>query len=299
MDANLITAEYFDDVLLEMRNLDAALPDTTLNLFGRKFRTPVMTAALSHLKGKDGDGMEQMALGASRAGAVCWCGMGDEEQFAAIMAANKDTIRIIKPYSDESDIYSRMEQAEALGALAVGMDVDHSWNAKGEPDNVLGHVMRPMSSADIAALCRRTKLPFVVKGVLSAVDARKCLDAGVSGIVVSHHHGILPSAVPPLMVLQDILKVVDGKIPVFVDCGFSNGVNAFKALAMGVTAVSIGRVLMQPIAKNGAEGARETLEDITAELAGAMAHTGTVSLENIDRSILWSRSGKCRIFPSD
>ena len=72
-----------------------------------------------------------------------------------------------------------MEQAEELGAVAVGMDIDHSFNGQGQPDNVLGNAMRPQDAwQEIASYCKRTKLPFLIKGVLSAQDAQKCLDAG-------------------------------------------------------------------------------------------------------------------------
>ena len=71
-DSNAITRAYFDEILVEMRHLDAVVPDTTLELYGETFTTPVMMAALSHLKGQggQGDGMVQMAEGAKMAGAV-------------------------------------------------------------------------------------------------------------------------------------------------------------------------------------------------------------------------------------
>jgi isopentenyl diphosphate isomerase/L-lactate dehydrogenase-like FMN-dependent dehydrogenase len=293
MDANQITREYFDEILIEMRHIDGVVPDTGMTLYGKKFQTPVMMAALSHLKGKgqEGDGMVQMAEGAKLAGAVNWAGMGTDEQYAAIASVDAPTIRIIKPYADESLVESAIEQAEALGALAVGMDLDHSFNGRGECDNVLGYPMRPRSLKEIEGYCNRTKLPFIIKGVLSAADARKCLEAGVSGIVVSHHHGILPTAVPPLMVLPEIAEVIDGRIPIFVDCGIMNGTDVFKALALGATAVSVGRPVMGAILENGAQGAADTIREITQELAGAMARTCSPDIRHIDRSLLWRRSG--------
>lgn len=294
MDSNRITREYFDEILVEMRHIDSVLPDTTMELYGKTFRTPVMMAALSHLKGKDnqGDGMVQMAEGAQLSGAVNWAGMGSDEQFAAIAQVDVPTIRIIKPYADESLVLSALDQAEKLGALAVGMDVDHSFNGRGEYDNVLGFPMRPRTLKEIEAYCRRTSLPFIVKGVLSPVDAKKCLETGVGGIVVSHHHGILPTAVPPLMVLPEIAEVIHGQIPIFVDCGIMNGTDAFKALALGATAVSVGRPVMGGIMENGPQGAADVINDITAELASMMARTCSPDLRHIDPSLLWKRDGK-------
>ena len=286
-DSNPITEFYFDQILVETRYIDAVVPDTSVELFGRKFSTPVMTAALSHIKGKDGDGMVQMAQGASEAGALTWVGMTSLEQYGEIAKTGAPLVRIIKPYADKAEIFSRIEQAEKLGAVAVGMDIDHSFNGQGQPDNVLGNPMRPQTLEEIASYCKRTKLPFLIKGVLSAQDAQKCLDAGVGGILVSHHHGIMASAVPALMALPDIVKTVRGKIPVFVDGSFENGMDVFKALALGADAVCVGRVLMPPIQQQGAEGCRQTLQDITGELAAAMARTGSRDTRHIDPSLLW------------
>ena len=293
LDTNLITRQYFDEILVEMRHMDGVTPDTTLELYGERFATPVMMAALSHLKGQgnQGDGMVEMAQGAALANCVNWAGMGEIEQFDRIAATGARSIKIIKPYADESMVLSRMERAEAAGALAVGMDLDHSFNSRGEPDVVLGLPMRPRTMKEIEGYVKRTKLPFIIKGVLSAVDAQKCLDAGVQGIVVSHHHGILPSVVPPLMVLPEIAQVVGGRIPIFVDCGVMNGMDVFKCLALGATAVSVGRPVMGPIIEKGAQGAAQVIEDVTTELKAAMARTCSPDIRHIDRSLLWRRNG--------
>lgn len=296
-DSDAITENYFGEILLEARHIDAAVPDLTFRLFGESFKTPVMTAALSHLKGMDGaDGMVQQAEAAKAVGAVNWIGMSSGEQFAQVMKVGAPTIRIIKPYADEAEIFRRIDQAVELGALAVGMDIAHSFNRAGQPDHVLGMRMAPKSARDIERYCAYAKLPFVIKDVLSAADARKAVDAGAAGILVGHHHGIVPSAIPPLMALGEIAAAVGGRVPIFVDCGITNGVDAFKALALGASAVCVGRPLMQPIALHGAAGAARTLSEITDELAGAMAYTATASLNAIDRSLLWRRDGR-RLFP--
>lgn len=286
-DSNILTERYFEKILVETRFLDAVIPDTSVELFGKTFATPVMTAALSHIPGKDGDGMVQMAQGAAEAGALTWVGMTTLEQYGEIAQTGAPLVRIIKPYKDEREIFSRIEQAEEEGAVAVGMDIDHSFNKRGQPDSVLGMPMSPKTTKDIASYCKRTKLPFLLKGVLSAQDAQKCLDAGVGGILVSHHHGIMASAVPALLVLPEIVKTVQGKIPVFVDGSFENGMDVFKALALGADAVCVGRALMPPIQQQGAEGCRQAIQDITDELAAAMARTGSRDIKHIDPSLLW------------
>ena len=290
-DANRITREYFDSLLVEMRHMDAVLPNTQLELYGHTFSTPVMMAALSHIKGRNGDGMVEMAEAAKQLNMVNWAGMGDVAQLKAILATGAKTIRIIKPYAEESMVLERIEACEEGGALAVGMDLDHSFNGRGEFDNVLNFPMRPRTLAEIRAYVKRTKLPFVIKGVLSVTDALKCLDAGVQGIVVSHHHGILPYAVPPLMVLPEIVDAVGGKMPIFVDCMVERGMDVFKALALGATAVSAGRVIMPALQSEGPDGAARVIEGITTELKSAMARTASPNVRHIDRALIWKGDG--------
>lgn len=286
-DSNQITREYFDSLLVEMRHLDGALPETELELFGEQFRTPVMTAALSHLGNVCENGMVQMAEGARLAGAVSWAGMGDEKELEDITATGARTIKIIKPYVDNDYILKRIAHAEKCGVMAVGMDIDHAFSGKGKYDVVLGMEMRPKSLEEMKEFVKATKLPFVVKGVLSVKDAEKCLEAGVKGIVVSHHHGIIDYAVPPLMILPEIVRVVQKQIPVFVDCGIESGSDVFKALALGADAVCVGRALMGPLQVNGAEGVQEKIASLTEELAGIMARTGASDLSQIDPSVIW------------
>ena len=286
-DSNQITREYFDSLLVEMRHLDGALPETGLELFGEQFNTPVMTAALSHLGNVCENGMVQMAEGARLAGAVSWAGMGDEKELEDITATGARTIKIIKPYVDNDYILQRIAHAEKCGVMAVGMYIYHAFSGKWKYDVVLGMEMRPKSLEEMKEFVKATKLPFVVKGVLSVKDAEKCLEAGVKGILVSHHHGIIDYAVPPLMILPEIVRVVQKQIPVFVDCGIESGSDVFKALALGADAVCVGRALMGALQVNGAEGVQEKIASLTEELAGIMARTGASDLSQIDPSVIW------------
>lgn len=290
-DSNQITREYFDQLLVEMRQIDARLPSTKLSLYGETFDSPVMTAALSHLNNVRENGMAEMAQGAKLANAVNWCGMGEDEELEAICETGARTIKIIKPHRDNRVIFHKMEHAQRYGAFAVGMDIDHAFNSQGGYDVVCGLEMRPKSTSELKEFVQATKLPFVIKGVLSEWDAYKCLEIGAKGIVVSHHHGIMNSAVPPLMILPKIAKVVDGQIPIFVDCCFESGMDVFKALALGATAVSVGRAVMEPLKNQGADGVRDYLLKTTAELRSIMARTGFRQLEEINDSVIWNRYG--------
>ncbi len=287
-DSNAITRDYFDSLLLESRYIDSDLPDTSFELFGEKFETPIMTAALSHLHNICDNAMVEIAKGARDAGAVHWTGMGEKEEFPEIFGTGAKTIRIIKPHADNKEVLWRIEQAVSCGALAVGVDIDHAYAWNGSYDNVLGLPMKPKSTDEIKAFVKAAEIPFVIKGVLSVSDALKCVDAGVSGIVVSHHHGIMNYAVPPLQILPDIVKAVDGRMKIFVDCGVESGMDAYKALALGADAVCVGRAVMKPL-EEGSAGVTRRLREMTTELATVMARTGVKKLSEMDSSVIWHR----------
>ena len=288
MHAKELTRQYFDSLYLEQRLMDGQVPTTDMWLFGEKFNTPVMTAALSHLGTFHPDapnGMVDYAKGAALAGAVHWYGMGEEPEFEAVMATGAKTIRIVKPYADEKKIERQLKHAEELSALAVGMDIDHMFDMQGNPDVCVGEEMSVKSSEDLRRYVEMTSLPFVVKGVLSVHDAIKCAEIGVRGIVVSHHGGRLSAAVPPLYVLPDIVKAVGHKMEIFVDCGILSGMDAYKAMALGAKAVSVGIHLI-PFVKQGAEAVAKRIEDMTGEMKGVMAATGVKDVKSFDASLV-------------
>lgn len=289
-DSNQITREYFDRILLEMRHIDGVKPDTAVELFGEKFTMPITTAALSHLNGTCENGMAKMAEGAALAGALCFSGMGEREELADMCKTGARVIKIIKPHGDNATVLEKIRQAEEDGAFGVGMDIDHAFNGQGDYDTVCGLPMKPKSMEELEGFVQATRLPFVVKGVLSTVDAKKALSIGAAGIIVSHHHGIMDYAVPPLMILPEIVKVIGGRIPVLVDCCMESGMDVFKALALGADAVCVGRAIMSPLKENGAEGVRDTFVRMNNELKGVMARTGFANVAAIDDSIIWKRN---------
>lgn len=288
-DANHITRAYLDSLRIEMRHLDNQRPSTALTLYGRQFDTPVMMAAFSHLASfhYHDDGMVEIARAAKAANALNFAGMGSEDELERIIATGAATVKIIKPYADNEHIFRKIEHAQRAGAVAVGMDIDHSFGRAGEYDVVQGEAMRPKTLAELKAFVQATSLPFIVKGVLSVQDATKCAEAGVQGIIVSHHHGIMDYAVPPLAILPRIVQAVGDAMPVFVDCGIATGYDVFKALALGATAACVGRAILEPLRAEGAEGAEKYIAQMTRELAGVMARTGSADVAHIDRSLIW------------
>lgn len=288
-DSDKITRDYFDSLLLETRYLDSVVPSTRLELFGRSFDTPVMTAALSHLDNTAPDGMTVYAKAAALSHTLHWVGMGEESELEAVLATGALTVKIIKPHADNDVVFRKMEHAVSAGCLAVGMDIDHAFNASGGYDDVFGLPMKAKSTQELSEFVRAAGVPFIAKGVLSARDAEKCLQAGCAGLVVSHHHGMMPFSVPPLMVLPEILSVTGGSVPVFVDCGIESGMDAYKCLALGATAVSVGRHLM-PLLKRGPEEVAARIREMSSELAGVMARTGVRSLAEMDPSVIHRRA---------
>jgi len=286
-DSTQFTRDYFDSILVEMRHIDSVLPSTKLELYGETFSTPVMLAALSHLQNCHPEGMAEAARGIKAADAVMWTGMGDEAELETIIATGARTIKIIKPYADNKVIFKKIEHAEKCGCLAVGMDIDHAFNRKGYYDVIHDLKMSPKSLDEIREFVKAAKLPFIIKGVLSEQDTYKCLEAGVRGIVISHHHGHIDYALPPLCILPAIAKIVKKQIPIFVDCSINRGMDAFKALALGADAVSAGRIIMEPLHAEGAQGVWKTITGMTEELAGVMAATNSPDIRHINPSVLW------------
>jgi 4-hydroxymandelate oxidase len=285
-DSRVITRKYYDSLLLEMRHLDSIVPDTSFEVFGEKFTTPIMTAALSHLGKSREDSLVAMAEGAKEAGALMWCGMGPEEQLEEIVATGAKVVKIIKPYADRELIYKKIAHCRDCGALALGMDIDHQFSRKGTPDVVLGSEMAPVSTSELRDFIAASQLPFVVKGILSVTDAVKCADAGAAAIVISHHNSIMDYSVPTLYILPEIVKAVGGRMKIFVDCGVQSGMDAFKALALGADAVSVGKELMGPLSEQGAKGVAERIRSLTQELAGVMVKTCTHDIPHVDPTLI-------------
>jgi isopentenyl diphosphate isomerase/L-lactate dehydrogenase-like FMN-dependent dehydrogenase len=288
-NSDKITRDYFDSLLIETRYMDAELPSTEMTLFGEVFRTPIMTAALSHLQNSARNGMTIYARAAALSGAVHWVGMGSDQELEDIVATGARTIKIIKPHADNREVFRKIDHAVKVGCMAVGMDIDHAFNSEGGYDNVFGLPMKAKSTEELTDFVQAAGVPFIAKGVLSPHDAERCMKAGCAGMVVSHHHGMIQYAVPPLMALPDILSVTGGEIPVFVDCGIESGMDAYKCLALGAKAVSVGRHLM-PLLKEGEDAVSIRINEMTAELAGIMARTGIPALDKMDSTVIHRRN---------
>jgi 4-hydroxymandelate oxidase len=129
------------------------------------------------------------------------------------------------------------------------------------------------------------KVPLIIKGILTAEDAADCVKQGVDAIIVSNHGGRSMDYGPStLEVLPEIVATVNGRIPVIVDSGFRRGSDVFKALALGASAVELGRAARWGLGAFGAAGTQRLLEVVQGELVQAAVFAGRKTLKEIDKT---------------
>ncbi|SOD64431.1 4-hydroxymandelate oxidase [Streptomyces zhaozhouensis] len=135
----------------------------------------------------------------------------------------------------------------------------------------------------VGRLRRLSGLPVLAKGVMTAQDTRAALSAGAAGIVVSNHGGRqLDGAPAALDALGEVVTAAEGRVPVFLDGGVRGGADAFVALALGATAVFVGRPVLYALAADGAPGVRRLLSLLCGELTDTMVFTGHRTVPSID-----------------
>ena len=291
-DANVYNRSYLDSIHVEMRVIDAVEPSLKTIIFGEEFNSPIMMPAFSHLNKVLKNGKKPMleyAKAARDLRIVNWVGMEPDEEYAEIAAEGARTVRIIKPFADHGMILEQIRFAIEHGAIAVGVDIDHVPGTNGRYDIVDGLPLGPVLLSDLKEYVKAAgNTPFIAKGVLSVQDALKCKDAGCAGIVISHHHGRIPFGVAPLMVLPKIKVALAGSgISLFVDCGIDTGYDAYKALALGADAVSVGRGILKPLLQEGAEGVKETVGKMNEQLSELMMYTCVKDTRSFDASVLY------------
>lgn len=157
----------------------------------------------------------------------------------------------------------------------------------GHGGGLLSSVDSPFSWSDVAAIRREWPGKLVVKGVLSAQDARHSLDAGADAVVVSNHGGRqLDGAPATLDVLGEVAAQVGGRAGVLLDSGVRRGSHVAAALAMGATAVLLGRPYLYALAAAGERGVRQMLDVLRAELRRTMVLIGCTSLDELTSEFL-------------
>jgi lactate 2-monooxygenase len=140
---------------------------------------------------------------------------------------------------------------------------------------------------DLHWLRQQTKLPILLKGVLHAEDARKAKDAEMNGVIVSNHGGRqVDGSIATLDALPGIVEVIQNKIPVLLDSGVRGGADIFKALALGASAVCIGRPYVYGLTIGGEQGVYEVMQNLMTDFELTMGLAGCKNLAEINRDML-------------
>jgi isopentenyl diphosphate isomerase/L-lactate dehydrogenase-like FMN-dependent dehydrogenase len=309
--------QAFDWVSLVPKGIaDVSSIDTSTELFGQKMSFPILVAPTSAQGPLHPEGEMGMHKGAAAANTIMIVSSAATYTLDKIAAASPGPLWFQLYRLDTiEDTLERVGRAEAAGCKAVAMTVDGPFGPYRERVMHDRHIAGTSQSEGSSASSARardgsrvnyglgkgqvfdwklvdtvksaTKVPFLLKGLQTAEDAKIALEHGVDGIIVSNHgarrvgHGT-----STLEALPEVVDVVKGRIPVLIDSGFRRGSDVLKALAMGAKAVCLGRVPRWGLAGYGPAGAQRILEIVQAELVLAMANTGRPTLNSIDRSLV-------------
>ncbi|TGL03382.1 ATP-grasp domain-containing protein [Leptospira bouyouniensis] len=270
-------------------------PNIQTKFLGYDLKTPIMAAPMTGVGTNmnfvmtDADYAHNVVRSFSQNGSLAWLGDGaSPEKYKIMLEALKKVsgkgILICKPREDESLLLERFKQAEADGVFAIGMDID-AVNFKTMVQKNLSSVTRPLDA--LIKLKEKTKLPFILKGIMNPEDAKLAVEGGFSAIVVSNHGGRVLDGMPgTARVLPKIAEVVKGKIPLLVDGGIRSGMDVFKMIALGADAVLVGRPVAISLVGGEDAGIRFLLQKYSEELKQSMSVTGAKTLVDIKRSML-------------
>lgn len=291
------TANYeaLQKVKLNMRVIhDAKEPSMEREFFGKKMRMPVFAAPVTgttlNMGGKldEREYISAVIKGCIEAGIYPMVG---DTAVDAFLPTNLEEIKktggkgiaIIKPWENKN-VLGKIKMAEEAGVFAVGMDID----AAGLITLALhGKPVGPKTMEEIKELTCATKLPFILKGIMTVEDALLAVETGASAIVVSNHGGRVLDQTPGVAeVLPEIAQAVKGKITILADGGVRTGIDVLKMLALGADGVLIGRPFVTASFGGGAEGVKAYIDNLAAELKVAMILTGCKDIDSIDKRIL-------------
>ena len=280
-------------VRLHMRTLhDVAKPDLTTTILGQKLSFPVLCASLGGTTYNMGAKMTEEAFidavlgGAQLAGTMGFIADGTEDplatykvRLAAMGRFGGRGVGVIKP-RDQASIRERVALIEEAGGTAVAIDIDSAGRSVRAAK--LGQIIEPKTARQLAEIARSTRLPLILKGVMTVDEAVAAVDVGAKAIVVSNHGGRNLDHTPGTAdVLPAIAKEVKGKLTILADGGVRYGADVLKMLALGADAVLVGRPAIRGAHGGGAEGVQVVLEKMKSELAEAMVLTGTASVRAV------------------
>jgi 4-hydroxymandelate oxidase len=277
---------------------DVSTVDATTTVLGIPIAAPILVAptALQQLMCPDGE--RATARAAAAAGSVMITSMASSFPLAEIAAAAPDAPRFAQMYvlRDRGKSRELAEAARDAGVRAIVASVDAGAVPLGRraTAELPAHVTQlvddydaSVTVDDIMQLGAWSGLPIVAKGVLRGDDAATCVAAGVAAVYVSNHGGrLVDGCVDTAAALVDIVRAVRGRADVYVDGGIRSGVDVLRGLALGATAVALGRPVLWGLATGGEAGARTVLEQFRAELTRAMAFCGAGTLGDVDADLV-------------
>lgn len=296
---------------------------THLNLFGRNYAHPIFVAPLAHqrMAHVEGDIATAKGAGAQEAGMVLSMQASVSMEDAARASPTCRWFQLYFQALREATL-QLVRRAESAGFEVLMVTVDapvngvrnrehragFQWAPDVIPENLKGLPTAPVkplsenASAvfdhfiaaaptwdDIKWLRGQTKLPIVVKGILSADDAELAIALGMHGIAVSNHGGRTLDTLPATIdVMSEIAHVVDGRVPLLFDGGVRRGTDVLKALALGASAVMVGRPIIYGLSVAGALGVSHVLRLLRDEFEISMGLTGCRTLSDIGRHLIRS-----------
>ena len=314
----------FARIALRPRMLvDVSAVDTSTTLLGQQSPTPIIVAPTAMHKLGHPEGERATARGAGAAGAIMAVSTLATSTLEEVAEAASGPLWFqLYVYKDREITRALVQRAKAAGysALCLTVDAPHSGRRERDvrnsfalpPDvqlaNFSGPEMRMMpregsGSAlpvyiakmmdltltwkDAAWLRSISEMPLLVKGILTAEDARLAVEHGADGIVVSNHGGRqLDTAIATMEALPEVVEAVDGRAEVYLDGGVRRGTDVLKALALGARGVLIGRPVLWGLVLDGSRGVQQVLEMLHHELAEAMLLAGQPTIASLDRSLV-------------
>lgn len=268
--------------------------DTSIELFGRKFKYPFFAGPVGAVNLHYGDKYDDMSYNnilvsaCANEGILAFTGDGInpavmEAATKAIKNVNGLGIPTVKPWNIDT-IKEKLSLVKNSNAIAVAMDID----AAGLP--FLKNMNPPAGSKSVSELkeiIEISNLPFIVKGIMTVKGAIKAKEAGATAIVVSNHGGrVLDQCPSTAEVLSDIVDAVGDSMKIFVDGGIRSGVDVFKALALGADGVLICRTFVTALYGGEEEGVKTYIDKLASELKDTMAMCGAYSIEDISKDMI-------------
>lgn len=289
-------------VRLRLRALNGVLnvdkrPDTSTVILGHKLSFPAMAAPIGGVAGNFGgklsdvDYFEAIIGGCADAGTLGSVGdsPADPEEvlkarFAVIGRNDGRAIAGIKPRPQDNFI-EMIRLAESVNAALITIDIDSAGRYGNQPNKRTQ--VGPKTVAELRQLARATKIPLLVKGIMTPEDALAAIDSGAAGIVVSNHGGrVLDHTPGTAEVLPAIAAKVNGKVPILVDGCVHYGVDVVKYLALGASAVLVGRHIARAAFGGGRQGVALFMDTMRGEFEAAMVMVGAANVRSVNRSVL-------------